>query len=375
MRCPRSLLIAATALSCAIIVPTVSWGVTLLRHYKLDDNAADNLVVDSTGTANAGYYSGFSSPNSNTPVNTNTVSTTGQIGTGLSFSPASPSTLTHVRLDSNADMNFSGAFAIAGWVRTSDTTAGVATMRRSTSGNPVLSLMLGDDGAGNFGNGEIGALTRNDASGNLRRSDSNTLINDGSYHHVALVRTTGDELRLLVDGAIKDTDAGAGGTMTTDLRALGAELRWVQDNFRSFNDRFLIGDLDDVGYWGGELTDGEVNAIYNLALTLGQDGSAFDFNYDLGQVQQMLLVHDALSGQTTIGYDVWAFADGLNALAGGAAEGDLFVSGGDTFLLLSSSGTGTGLQRVAVIPEPSTLAIWGLGLIGLIGWRRRRRTK
>jgi hypothetical protein len=26
-----------------------------------------------------------------------------------------------------------------------------------------------------------------------------------------------------------------------------------------------------------------------------------------------------------------------------------------------------------VVPEPSTLAIWGLGLLGLIGWRRRRK--
>ena len=26
----------------------------------------------------------------------------------------------------------------------------------------------------------------------------------------------------------------------------------------------------------------------------------------------------------------------------------------------------------AVIPEPSTLAIWSLGLLGLIGWRRRK---
>ena len=30
------------------------------------------------------------------------------------------------------------------------------------------------------------------------------------------------------------------------------------------------------------------------------------------------------------------------------------------------------LTTAAVIPEPSALLVWSLGLLGLIGWRRRR---
>ena len=32
-----------------------------------------------------------------------------------------------------------------------------------------------------------------------------------------------------------------------------------------------------------------------------------------------------------------------------------------------------GPDDFAVVPEPSTFLIWSLGLLGLIGWRRRRR--
>jgi len=60
--------------------------------------------------------------------------------------------------------------------------------------------------------------------------------------------------------------------------------------------------------------------------------------------------------------------------------GSPFVSGINTLdFQLNNASTGyTGLHvqfssaNAAVIPEPSTLAIWSLGLLGLIGWRRRR---
>jgi len=62
----------------------------------------------------------------------------------------------------------------------------------------------------------------------------------------------------------------------------------------------------------------------------------------------------------------------------------LSLTGSETWVLNlhavgSGPGNNTGLDGInvvglvsTVIPEPSTLAIWGLGLLSLIGWRRRR---
>ena len=50
------------------------------------------------------------------------------------------------------------------------------------------------------------------------------------------------------------------------------------------------------------------------------------------------------------------------------------------FYLIDSSSATQRFHRIDnvvlqgyVIPEPSTLAIWSLGLLGFIGWRRRKR--
>jgi len=51
-----------------------------------------------------------------------------------------------------------------------------------------------------------------------------------------------------------------------------------------------------------------------------------------------------------------------------------FGGGGNGFTgtLTSITYTGDNLVTPTVVPEPSTLLIWSLGLLGLIGWRRKR---
>ncbi len=54
----------------------------------------------------------------------------------------------------------------------------------------------------------------------------------------------------------------------------------------------------------------------------------------------------------------------------------LYTYGGELGVLSSNHNSGVGPNVIftsTVVPEPSTLLIWALGLLGLIGWRRPRK--
>ena len=63
-------------------------------------------------------------------------------------------------------------------------------------------------------------------------------------------------------------------------------------------------------------------------------------------------------------------AESVAATAGTALVGDVVdLGGGDFFLNLDGN---AGVSTLP-IPEPTTFLLAALGLLGLLGWRRRRR--
>ena len=88
------------------------------------------------------------------------------------------------------------------------------------------------------------------------------------------------------------------------------------------------GELDDVGYFSGVLTDAEAKAVYSLA-------EQVELAYDVGQVMQLFGLAHAGSGQTTIGGLTWEFTTGLDGDIG------LVTKIGDDFVLrLDEDGNG-----------------------------------
>jgi hypothetical protein len=145
-------------------------------------------------------------------------------------------------------------------------------------------------------------------------------------------------------------------------RSDGGALGWPHQRFLSWNttEGFIddFARLDDLA-----LTDGEAMATYNLA-------QKAELDYDMGTVVSLLDVHRDGTGSVDVGDLTWSFA------TSGFTGGEGVVTGGGTdFALLLDGQRGTGLIGAAevVIPEPSTFAIWALGLVGVFAWRRRKR--
>jgi hypothetical protein len=191
---------------------------------------------------------------------------------------------------------------------------------------------------------------------------SGTSVTDDTWYHVVSRRTgPGQENSLWVNG-IKQTQVSSGAPGIP-----GAENIYI--GTKNGSDNPWDGLIDDLGYWDEPLTDGETRALFTLGLPSSL-GSSFGLNYDQADAEQLFLAHRN-QGKATVGGVPWIFVEDLNTIApGGTIQGDLFGYGGGTYLLLDSSGIGTGM---VMVPEPSTLLLGALGLLSLALFGRRRR--
>lgn len=231
-------------------------------------------IAYQTGTSEDadGILSGFNDPNSGAMF------VPGLVGNALLLN----GTTEYVDVSDAAPYMPTGneqAFAVSAYFRTYKSFGPIFSMRNSETGTPLIDIMIGHDGAYESP-GRVKMLVRDD-SGNLGpNTNSGVLVNDGRWHSLVVMRARGN-WTMYVDGIERAKAFGvASGSVSLDWLAIGAEKRWVFDDYGSWNGsrtdiRYFQGMLDEVCVWAGEM---QPHQIAELAAVVP---SVSDMDYDL----------------------------------------------------------------------------------------------
>jgi len=178
-----------------------------------------------------------------------------------------------------------------------------------------------------------------------------------TWHHLAGTYD-GSNMRIYFNGS------EAAVTPASGAIRVGTEPVWIGRTQLTGNAlEHLLGQIDDVGIYDSALTAQEVGLIHGLGLFSGVDQA------DTGIANVLAAFNAGPGNSATAGGDLWAYKTAAEL---GNPSTTIGFSGGtagvDAYVILDASGNG-----VQTIPEPSTLALSAIGLLGLLAWGRRRR--
>ena len=172
-----------------------------------------------------------------------------------------------VRVVSPTNVDLSGTFTFAAWFKTTST--GNATLLRYnnllTGRGFICQVGYAFTGGGN---GQLLCDVYAPYPSNWARGISNAPVNNGVYHHVALVRSIAGVVKLYIDGAYQPTTifpfqpTPPGNALIGDATAAGADFTIGHPQFETW-----AGEVDEVAYFEGALSDTQILAIYNTGST------------------------------------------------------------------------------------------------------------
>ena len=201
--------------------------------------------------------------------------TTGRLSGAVSLDGADD----YVSLGTSTMLDFPAGsnFTVTGWTKTSESQGTVLSWRNSGEEGAIIDVSVGYDGVVTD-SGKLMALVRQNLGINGYARLTGGLVNNGQWHYFALTRNSGT-IQLYLDSASQGTASGAesSGQITTNLRSIGSEGRWVQDSYGTADQRFLAGSADDVRIYNRALSPEEVQTLYNSTQTFhksdtNQDG-------------------------------------------------------------------------------------------------------
>ena len=165
--------------------------------------------------------------------------------------------------------NTLNALTINAWVKTTDAHGPVCALRAANGGH-TLEFNIGTQADIIQNPGHIGSLVRNSCCG-AGNNFFGSQVNDNQWHMVTLIRQSNGVLRIY-DNAVLTNQTGAsnGGALqfANQYMALGSEQLWDNSpsscgSCNSPHQRYLEGQLDDVGFWSRELSAAELSALYS----------------------------------------------------------------------------------------------------------------
>lgn len=326
-------LLATTTL---LLLFAVAAPAALIAHYSFDaDNAADL-----SGNANTGTVGASVAFSTDTPLGSGKAMET--TATGSAYVVTVPTSTSLESIDHQLTFSFWMKAGTAGqnnWFRVfqhaneGNGTQGWLINRYSSS--TETNIRVDTTGAG-------GQFNQNLAEG------VNTGTLDGQWHHMVYTLNNGT-WEEYADGARASGSYshGSGFSNTRPLYIAGRN-----------NTAEYIGLLDDVAVWNERLSQGQSRSIYTVSQNLGLD-------YDIADMSDLWDIHaGGPGGSGLVDGTAWEYT---TALPGSTTLGDAYTQGPTMYVVL---GNGSG---VASVPEPSTMLLAALGLLGLCCIRRRRK--
>jgi hypothetical protein len=143
-------------------------------------------------------------------------------------------------------------FTLAGWFQTLDRSGTILSFRHTTLPTQVEVIVR---------NGQLLGIIGDDTDRGNQGIVWGRPVADGRWHHFALVRTAAF-VELYLDGVSQGRGAGMhAGPITTDLRAVGCERLWVQQNDMRWGRPGFVGGIDEVYVFNRELSADEVQRL------------------------------------------------------------------------------------------------------------------
>ncbi|HZU38903.1 MAG TPA: LamG domain-containing protein [Gemmataceae bacterium] len=146
------------------------------------------------------------------------------------------------------------SFTVAGWVQTTATNGPILSQRNAEHEAPVIDITLE--------NGTLNGVVRQDGTALLPiKLWTVRPVNDGRWHHFALVRTGGHILELYLDGQRQRFVQGNffAGPITTNLRSAGSERYWAAHGGGS--PVYFTGALDELCIFNRDLGLHEIQRL------------------------------------------------------------------------------------------------------------------
>jgi hypothetical protein len=332
--------LAAVAVLLAVTVAASSAPGALVSQWKLDDGSG-TTATDSVGSNDATFGAGVNAPTWVTP---------GFLGTGdLSFNGSQWATA-----PDSTSLRVSTGITLSAWVKRGRTGAVEIFLGKGDGGGPGSTtsywLYLRPNNTVDFYLGQPGSPTGTD-----HNLTGTATITDTDTWHLITGTYNGSVQKLYLDGVLQASSSWSGTIVTNALPFSIGKLGSAG--------YYYSGQIDDVGLWNTGLNDGEAIALYNLA-------TSATFGYDLGVANQLFTVYEAQAGTVYLGGYRWEYKTGLTGTLGLPMPDGL-----GNYLLKLDGGTGTGAGLMASVPEPASVSLLSVGVLGLLLAARGRRRR